>query len=80
MGRFGRRSSALRAAARTVSGTVQSEAGGRREPLGKTRAALCRVVLHLLIPILVLTVVCEGLVVLTLLRIATALLNFLASN
>jgi hypothetical protein len=57
-----------------------SGSGCRREPLGKTRAALCRIVLQLLIPILLLTVVCEGLVVLTLLRIATALLNFLASN
>jgi hypothetical protein len=41
---------------------------------------LCRIILHLLIPILALTVVCEGLVVLTLLRVAETLLNFLAGT
>ena len=49
----------------------------RREPIGITRA-LRRAAIDLLIPILALTVVCEGLAVLTLLRVAEGLLNFLA--
>lgn len=46
--------------------------------LGKTRAVLRRILLAGLIPILALTVVCEGLVILALLAIAESLLKFLA--